>query len=31
MSDAFRLPTAGTLEEHFAGLGEGFFTHQPAE
>ncbi len=31
MSDSFRLPTAGTLEEHFAGLGEGFFTHQPAE
>ena len=31
MSDSFRLPTTGTLEEHFAGLGEGFFTHQPAE
>ncbi len=31
MSDAFRLPIAGTLEEHFAGLGEGFFTHQRAE
>ncbi len=31
MSDAFRLPTAGTVENHFARLGEGFFTHQPAE
>jgi len=31
MSDAFRLPTAGTLENHFAQLGEGFFTSMPAE
>jgi uncharacterized protein YdiU (UPF0061 family) len=31
MSDAFRLPTAGTLENHFAQLGEGFFTAMPAE
>ncbi|HWU55908.1 MAG TPA: YdiU family protein, partial [Rhizomicrobium sp.] len=31
MSEAFRLPTAGTLENHFARLGEGFFTAMPAE
>src|ERR1044071_6940680 len=31
MSQAFRLPTAGTLENHFARLGEGFFTAMPAE
>jgi uncharacterized protein YdiU (UPF0061 family) len=31
MSDTFRLPTAGTLENHFAQLGESFFTAMPAE
>ena len=31
MSDAFRLPTAGTVENHFARLGESFFTAMPAE
>jgi hypothetical protein len=31
MSDAFRLPTAGTVENHFARLGERFFTAMPAE
>src|SRR5689334_918346 len=31
MSDSFRLPTAGTLENHFARLGERFFTAMPAE
>ena len=31
MSEAFRLPIAGTLENHFARLGERFFTAMPAE
>jgi uncharacterized protein YdiU (UPF0061 family) len=31
MTDAFRLPIAGQIENHFARLGEGFFTHLPAE
>jgi uncharacterized protein YdiU (UPF0061 family) len=31
MTDTFRLPTAGTLENHFARLGDGFFTAMPAE
>jgi len=31
MSEAFRLPTAGTVENHFARLGERFFTAMPAE
>jgi uncharacterized protein YdiU (UPF0061 family) len=31
MTDAFRLPTAGTMENAFARLGEGFFTAMPAE
>jgi serine/tyrosine/threonine adenylyltransferase len=31
MREAFRLPTSGTLENHFARLGEGFFTAMPAE
>ena len=31
MTDAFRLPTAGTMENHFARLGEEFFTAMPAE
>jgi serine/tyrosine/threonine adenylyltransferase len=31
MSEPFRLPTSGTLENHFARLGEGFFTAMPAE
>ena len=31
MSETFRLPTSGTLENHFARLGEGFFTAMPAE
>ncbi|HVV28531.1 MAG TPA: YdiU family protein [Rhizomicrobium sp.] len=31
MSAAFRLPIAGTLENHFARLGEDFFTTMPAE
>lgn len=31
MTEAFRLPTSGTLENHFARLGEGFFTAMPAE
>jgi len=31
MNEAFRLPTAGTLENHFARLGEDFFTVLPAE
>ena len=31
MSEAFRLPIAGTLENHFARLGELFFTAMPAE
>jgi uncharacterized protein YdiU (UPF0061 family) len=31
MSEPFRLPTSGTVENHFARLGEGFFTAMPAE
>src|SRR5579863_5733048 len=31
MSEPFRLPTSGTLENHFARLGESFFTAMPAE
>jgi len=31
MTDTFRLPTAGTTENHFARLGEAFFTAMPAE
>jgi uncharacterized protein YdiU (UPF0061 family) len=31
MTETFRLPTAGTMENHFARLGEGFFTAMPAE
>jgi uncharacterized protein YdiU (UPF0061 family) len=31
MTETFRLPTSGQLENHFASLGEGFFTHLPAE
>jgi uncharacterized protein YdiU (UPF0061 family) len=31
MSEPFRLPTTGTVENHFARLGEGFFTAMPAE
>lgn len=31
MSEPFRLPTSGTLENHFARLGERFFTAMPAE
>ena len=31
MTESFRLPTAGTMENHFARLGEGFFTAMPAE
>jgi len=31
MSEPFHLPTSGTLENHFARLGEGFFTAMPAE
>ena len=31
MSEPFRLPTSGTLENHFARLGEGFFTAMRAE
>ncbi|HEY1876153.1 MAG TPA: protein adenylyltransferase SelO family protein, partial [Rhizomicrobium sp.] len=31
MSEPFRLPTSGTLENNFARLGEGFFTAMPAE
>ncbi len=31
MSDPFRLPIAGTLENHFARLGGDFFTAMPAE
>jgi uncharacterized protein YdiU (UPF0061 family) len=31
MSEPFRLPTSGTVENHFAQLGEGFFTAMPAE
>jgi serine/tyrosine/threonine adenylyltransferase len=31
MSQAFRLPTKGQLENHFARLGAGFFTAMPAE
>jgi uncharacterized protein YdiU (UPF0061 family) len=31
MSDAFRLPTAGTVENHFARLGAAFFTAMPSE
>ncbi len=29
--DAFSLPTAGRMEEHYARLGESFFTFMPAE
>lgn len=31
MPEAFRLPTTGTVENHFARLGEGFFTAMAAE
>ena len=31
MTEAFRLPLAGTLENHFARLGDKFFTAMPAE
>jgi uncharacterized protein YdiU (UPF0061 family) len=31
MTETFRLPTAGTLENHFAKLGPQFFTAMPAE
>jgi len=31
MSEPFRLPTSGALENNFARLGEGFFTAMPAE
>ena len=31
MNEPFRLPTSGTLENHFARLGESFFTPMPAE
>lgn len=31
MSEAFHLPTSGKIENHFARLGEGFFTRQSAE
>jgi len=31
MSEAFRLPGSGNIENHFARLGDGFFTRLPAE